>query len=93
MVRQFLNYVNHVIYHSNLAIYFYWISLAKVDVDVANQTAVEANVDSLKAVEGKQWSKVDQASSRLSMSLAASKRAGKQIKSLEIERKRLKNKI
>ena len=75
VVRQVLNYVNHVVYYSNFAIYFYWLSLAKVDVDVANQAAEEANVDIRKAVEGKEWSKAEQASSRLSMSLAASKRA------------------
>ena len=49
--------------------------MAEVDVDVANQAAEEANVDIRKAVEGKEWSKAEQASSRLSMSLAASKRA------------------
>ena len=61
--------------------------MAKVDVDVANQAAEEANVDIRKAVEGKEWSKAEQASSRLSMSLAASKRAEEQIKTLEIEEK------
>ena len=49
MVRQVLNYVKHVC-HSNFAICFYWISLAKVDVDVANQAAGETNVDLHKAV-------------------------------------------
>ena len=44
--------MNHVVYHSNFAIHFYWISLAKVDVDNANQEAEEANVDIGKAVEG-----------------------------------------
>ena len=78
--------MNDVVYHSNFAIYFYWISLAKVDVDVANQAAEEANVDIRKVVQGKQWSKAEQTSFRLSMSLAASKRAGEQIKTLEIER-------
>ena len=77
MARQVLNYVDHVVYHSNFAIYFYLISLTKVDVDIANQAAEEANVDIHKAVEGKQWSKADRASSRPSMSLAANKRAGK----------------
>ena len=90
MVRQVLNYVNHVVYHSNFAIYFYWISLVKVDVNVANQATEEANIDISKAVKGKKWSKAEQASSRLSMSLAASKWAVEQIKTLEIERKKLK---
>ena len=45
----------------------------KVDVDVANQAAEEANVDVHKAVEGKQWSKPEEASSKLSISLATSK--------------------
>ena len=82
--------MNDVVYHSNFAIYFYWISLAKVDVDVANQAAEEANVDIRKVVQGKQWSKAEQTSFRLSMSLAASKQAGEQIKTLEIERQMLK---
>ena len=90
MVRHVLNFVNHVFYDSNCAIYFYWISLAKVDVDVANQAAKEANVDICKAVEGNQWSKAEKTSFRLSMSLAASKWAGEQIKTVEIERKMLK---
>ena len=60
--------------------------MAKVDADVANQAAEEANVDICKVVQGKQWSKAEQTSFRLSMSLAASKRAGEQIKTLEIER-------
>ena len=60
--------------------------MAKVDVDVANQAAEEANVDIRKVVQGKQWSKAEQTSFRLSMSLAASKQAGEQIKILEIER-------
>ena len=77
MARQVLNYVDHAVYHSNFAIYFYLISLAKVDVDIANQAAEEANVDIHKAVEGKQWSKAERASSRPLMPLAANKRAGK----------------
>ena len=76
MARQVLNYVDHVVYHSNFAIYFYLISLTKVDVDIANQAAEEANVDIHKAVEGKQWSKAERASSRLSITLAANERAG-----------------
>ena len=48
----------------------------KVDVDVANQATEKANFDIRKAVEGMQWSKAEQASPRLSMSLAASKQAG-----------------
>ena len=90
MSRQVLNYVDDVVYHSNFAIYFYLISLAKVDVDIANQAAEEANVDIHKAVEGKQWSKAERASSRPLMSLAANKQVGKKIKTLEIERKKLK---
>ena len=64
--------------------------MEKVNVDVTNQATEEANVDIRKAAEGKQWSKAEQTSSRLSMSLAASKRAGEQIKTLEIERKKIK---
>ena len=64
--------------------------MAKIDVNVVNQATEKANVDIRKAVEGKHWSKAEQGSSRLSMSLAASKRAGEQIKTPEIERKQLK---
>ena len=56
-------------------IIFMCYSLAQTDAKVASQSVGEANVEIKESVAEKQWERVDEASSKLSMVIASSKRA------------------
>ena len=64
-------------------------SFANTDSNVANQMADAANEDIQKYVASKQWKKVDEASSKLSMAIAANKRATSRLEVLHAKRKKL----
>ena len=68
------------------------LSLAQTDASVASESAAEANDEIKKCVAAKQWAKVDQASSKLSMAMAASKRAAENIETLQAKRKKIEGK-
>lgn len=56
---------------------------------MANQSAEDANEEIQKFVASKQWKKVDEASSKLSMAIAASKRAADRLEVLHAKKVKL----
>ena len=66
--------------------------MAKKDSNVATKAAEEANESIQKYVVAKKMSKVEEASSKLSMAMDAKKRAAEKLELLQAKRKKIEKK-
>ena len=63
-------------------------SLAQTDARVATESASDANEDLQKFIAAKQWKKIEETSSKLSMEITANKRAADKLEDLQSKRKK-----
>ena len=63
--------------------HMFLFSLVQTDARVANDSASSVNGDRQKFVAAKQWKKVEEATSKLTMAMAASKRAADELEDLQ----------
>ena len=67
-------------------------SLAQTDARVASESASDANEDLQKFIAAKQWKKVEETSSKLSMAITANKMAADGLEDLQSKKKKLTSK-
>ena len=72
--------------------FMFLFSLAQTDARVASESASDANEDLQKFIAAKQWKKVEETSSKLSMAITANKRAADKLEDLQSKRKKLASK-
>ena len=67
--------------------FMFLFSLAQTDARVASESASNANEDLQKFIAAKQWKKVEETSSKLSMAITANKRAADKLEDLKSKKK------
>ena len=68
------------------------VSETNTNAWVASESASDANEDLQKFIAAKQWKKVEETSSKLSMAITANKRAADKLEDLQSKRKKLASK-
>ena len=72
--------------------FMFLLNLAQTDARVASESASNANEDLQKFIAAKEWKKVEETSSKLSMAITVNKRAADKLEDLESKRKKLASK-
>ena len=72
--------------------FMFLFSLAQTDARVASESASDANEDLQKFIAAKQWKKVEETSSKLSMAITTNKKAADKLEDLKSKRKKLASK-